>query len=307
MGADPARAPTARCCSRCIHELIARGLYDRDFVDALHQRAAAGEPATEPSDEFGLFADAIRRGRRRSTPTIRTTSSGGTRRGAIMAACPTHRRRRRSGARRARTCCPTARRVKPAFQLLARSRARVHARVGGGDHRHSARRHRAARARDGRRPRATRRSSCRSRGPTAWGGEHADGDRQSGRVPRDARPRRASQRLPDDPRAGDPDVAARHDRPPRRLPPQGAVPARDSAERASRRSRRTTSSRTRRSTRAPLGFPAERPTTCSSTTTASRCASTRRFSWEYPLSAHGLMHNVITNAGAATRTGSTRC
>ena len=37
-------------------------------------------------------------------------------------------------------------------------------------------------------------------------------------------------------------------------------------------------------------------TTCSSTTTASPCASTRRFSWEYPLSAHGLMHNVITNA-----------
>ena len=28
----------------------------------------------------------------------------------------------------------------------------------------------------------------------------------------------------------------------------------------------------------------------------SRCASTRRFSWEYPLSVHGLMHNVITNA-----------
>jgi anaerobic selenocysteine-containing dehydrogenase len=37
-------------------------------------------------------------------------------------------------------------------------------------------------------------------------------------------------------------------------------------------------------------------TTCLSTTRASRSALTKGFSWEHPLSAHGLMHNVITNA-----------
>ena len=84
-----------------------------------------------------------------------------------------------------------------------------------------------------------------------------DRHRQSGRVPRDARPRRALERLPDDPRARDPDVAARHDRPARRLPPQGAVPARRSRRARRRRTRRARSSRTRRSTACALGWPAE--------------------------------------------------
>ena len=36
-------------------------------------------------------------------------------------------------------------------------------------------------------------------------------------------------------------------------------------------------------------------------------ASTRRFSWDAPISAHGLMHTVIANAMPAIRTRSTRC
>ena len=38
------RAPTARCCSRLIHEIIALGLYDREFPRALHQRRPSGQP-----------------------------------------------------------------------------------------------------------------------------------------------------------------------------------------------------------------------------------------------------------------------
>ena len=66
----------------------------------------------------------------------------------------------------------------------------------------------------------------------SWGNEHDTRHRQSGGLPRDARAGRALQRLSDHPRAGDPDVAAGHDRPARGLSPQGAVPAPDPAVRA---------------------------------------------------------------------------
>ena len=53
--------------------------------------------------------------------------------------------------------------------------------------------------------------------------------RQPGGLPCHARPGGALQRLSHHPRAGHPDESARHHRPAGRLPPQGAVPAADSA------------------------------------------------------------------------------
>ena len=134
--------------------------------------------------------------------------------------------------------------------------------------------------------------------PIAWtdslGRRARNRHRKSGGVSCDARARRALERLPYDSRAGDPDVDPRDDRPARRVPAQDAVPARDSAEREAPNSP-TRSSRTRRW---PPSRSAgrRRPTIFSSTRTAAPCASTRRFSWEYPLAVHGMMHNVITNA-----------
>ena len=109
----------------------------------------------------------------------------------------------------------------------------------------------------------------------SWGVEHETRDRQSGGVPRDARARRAFERLPDDSRARDPDEPARHDRPAGRLPSQGAVPAR-----RSRRSREAAEQPERgeaqhAARRACRSAGRRDPTTSSSTTTASRCASTR--------------------------------
>ena len=69
---------------------------------------------------------------------------------------------------------------------------------------------RRARARDGRHGARPEDSSCRSPWTDSWGAQaRRRVTRQSGRVPRDARPRGAFERLPDDPRAVDPDVAAR--------------------------------------------------------------------------------------------------
>ena len=156
----------------------------------------------------------------------------------------------------------------------AGARRGLHAGVGGQHHRHPGRDDPPPRARDGHhRARPEDRAADRVDRHLGQGARHRH--RQSGRVPRDARARRALQRLPDDPRAGDPDDAARHDRPAGRLPPQGAVPAPDSAVRARRRTRRWPSSRTIRSTGWRSAGRRSR-TICSSTTTAARCASTRR-------------------------------
>ncbi len=87
-----------------------------------------------------------------------------------------------------------------------------------------------------------------------------DGDRQSGRVPRDARPRCAFERLPDDSRARDPDEPARHDRPSGRVPAQVAVPAYGSAVgEAAQRPRRGQAQHAARRTRARLARRAGRP------------------------------------------------
>ena len=150
--------------------------------------------------------------------------------------------------------------VKPAFQLLEERVQGLHAGMGGGHHRHSGRDHPPPRARDGHH-RARPEDRAADRLDRLLGQGARDRHRQPGRLPRDARPGGALQRLPDDPRAGDPDVAARHHRPARRLPPQGAVPARDPAAAPSRRTARRRCSRTRRWTalRARLAGRARRP------------------------------------------------
>ena len=123
-----------------------------------------------------------------------------------------------------------------------------------------------------------------------------DASPATGRVPRDARPRGAFERLPDDARARDPDALLGTIDRARRLPPQGAVPARTSPPncRAVQRARRR-SSRTRRSTRRRSASRRAR-TSCAIDDDGAPMRIDKAFSWEYPLSAHGLMHNVITNA-----------
>jgi hypothetical protein len=162
--------------------------------------------------------------------------------------------------------------VKPAFQLL-RSGSRLHAGVGRRHHRHPGRDHPPPGARDGHH-RARPEDRAADRLDRCLGQRARHRHRQPGGLPRDARAGGALQRLPDHPRAGHPDVAAGHHRPARRLPPQGAVPAADSAVREDAR-------------RGPLAVKPDTPldgwrwagrrtrTTSSSTTTASRCASTR--------------------------------
>ncbi len=105
-----------------------------------------------------------------------------------------------------------------------RARARIHAGMGRGDHRHSGRDDSPARAGAGRH-RARREDRAADPVDRQLGRAPRDGHRQSGRVPCDARARRAFERLPDDSRARDPDDPARHDRSARRFPAQVAVPA----------------------------------------------------------------------------------
>ena len=109
----------------------------------------------------------------------------------------------------------------------------------------------------------------------SWGKRARHRHRQPGGLPRHARPGGALQRLPDHPRAGHPDVAAGHHRPPRRLPPQGAVPAPDPALRAHAQRRRARCKPEHAAGRHAAGLAGRSRTTCSSTTTARRCASTR--------------------------------
>jgi anaerobic selenocysteine-containing dehydrogenase len=128
-----------------------------------------------------------------------------------------------------------------------------------------------------------------------WGVEHKTTTGRPVAIPRDARLGRPLQRLPDHPLARGADDAARHHRPSRRVPAQGALPARDPAvgeacEQARRREARTRRSPPRRWAGPP------RPTTSSSRTDGTPVRIDKGFSWEYPLAVHGLMHSVITNA-----------
>ena len=102
--------------------------------------------------------------------------------------------------------------------------------------------------------------------------------------------------------------AARHDRPARRLPAQGAVPARDSADRPSRpNSPRRCKPEHAARRHSPLGWPA-RPDDLFVDDDGEPVRIDKAFSWEYPLAVHGLMHNVITNAWRGDPvSASTRC
>ena len=277
-----------------IHELIALGLYDREFlarytnagqlVNLDRERAttsacscAAPELPPEPDRAPGTIA--IRCGGTASSnrPVPSHTDGADPVPATASSRCPTDAGQAgvpaAGGARRA-----TARRSGP--PTITGIPAATIRRLAQRDGRHRARpEDRAADPVD------------RLVGPRA-----RDRHRQSGRVPRDARARRALERLPDDPRARDPDVAARHDRPARAasatrrrsramVPPSAKPPNSPNAVQA----------RTRRSAGSRSAGPA-RPTISSSTTTARRCASTRRSRGSTRSPVHGLMHNVITNA-----------
>ena len=235
-GCRSARAPTARCCSRSIHELIAHRALRPRVPRALHQRRPAREPRRATATQFGLLGARRGEARTRQPDVSAERAVVGPHHATAPVAEP--HARRRSVPRSASSRCPTARRSSPRSSC-SRSACATTRRSGRRASPAFPRRRSAGSRTRWASPRATRRSSCRSRGPTRWGMRARDRDRQSGRVPRDARARRAFERLPDHPRARDPDVAARHDRPARRLPPQGAVPARDPADRRSRPTART--------------------------------------------------------------------
>ena len=121
------------------------------------------------------------------------------------------------------------------------------------------------------------------------------GHRQPGRLPRHARTGGAFQRLPDHPCHVDPDEHSRHHRPTRRLPPQGAVPAPDSALRQNTQPVREDVQPNTPLDGMPLGWPAD-PDDLFVDDKGEPVRIDKAFSWEYPLSVHGLMHNAITNA-----------
>jgi anaerobic selenocysteine-containing dehydrogenase len=80
----------------------------------------------------------------------------------------------------------------------------------------------------------------------------------------------------------------------RRLPAQGALPARRAAERPSAQGPQAVKPNTPLDG-APLGWP-ESPDDLFVDDDGQPVRIDKGFSWEHPLSAHGLMHNVITNA-----------
>ena len=236
-----------------IHELIAHGPLRPRVPRALHQRRPAREPRRRRATRFGLLV-ARRRAPPRSNPHVSAEPA------VVGPRAPTGRSR--PHAEGADPCLlgeftlPDGTPVKPAFQLLD-ERVRDYtpewaAEITGI-------------------PAATIRRLAHEMGVTArdqkielpipwtdcWGDGARDGHRQPGRVPRDARARRALERLPDHPRARDPDDRCsapstgpggfRHKAPfPRAIPPQ-----REAAERPGRGA-----SRTRRSAALALGWPA---------------------------------------------------
>jgi len=143
--------------------------------------------------------------------------------------------------------------------------------------------------------------------PIAWTTSGQGTTRPSpatGGVPRDARPGRALERFPHHPLAVDSDEPARHHRSPRRLPPQAPfprpIPPCAKTHAARRRCSRTNRWTAWRSAGRRPGRPVCRQ---------GRHAGAYRqgILLEYPLSVHGLMHNVITNAWRGDPTRSTRC
>ncbi len=97
-----------------------------------------------------------------------------------------------------------------------------------------------------------------------------------------------------DPRAGDPHVAARHDRPARRLSSSRALPRAVPPNARPPKGPQAVQPNTPLDG-APLGWP-EGPDDLFVDEHGEPVRIDKGFSWEYPLAAHGLMHNVITNA-----------
>ena len=192
------------------HEMIAQGLYDREFVarytnggQLVDRRSglAAPRPARRPT----RTADP-------GNPLYPQNQLWWDRHSNGAGARATRRTPTRACSASSRS--PTARRVQPAFQLLA-DRVRAHTPEW-------------AEGITGI-PAATIRRLAHEMGVTArdekielpiawtdcWGERAPDGHRQSGRLPRHARPRGAFERLPDGARARHPDEPARHHRPAR--------------------------------------------------------------------------------------------
>jgi hypothetical protein len=280
-----------------IHEIIATGLYDREF---LVQYSNAGQliNVDESNDEFGFFV-------RTEVPTEeacyepqdklwwdRTTNR----------AVVTHKGRRSLPARRIQAARRHA--GEAGLPAAAGTRQGLHAGMGEPDHRHPGRDHPPAGPRDGRhRARPEDRAADRLDRFLGQGTRH--GHRQPGGVPRHARPGGAQQRLPDHTRDVDPDVAAGYHRPPggfrhkapfpRPIPPCARTPNDPRAVQPNR----------------PLdgmalGWPSD-PDDLFVNDDGSPVRIDKAFSWEYPLSVHGLMHNAITNAWRGDPTASTPC
>jgi len=250
-----------------IHEIINQGLYDRDFL-VRYTNSAQLVNVKGDSTEFGMFVRAevpVEEGcfdpqnklwwDRHTDKAVVTHAEGADPflLGEFVLSDGTH--------------------VKPAFQLLVDRIKGLHPGVGQQHHRYPGQDHQAPGARDGHhraRPEdrvADLLDRHLGKGPRVRG-------RQPGVVPRHARAGRALQRLPHHPLAVDIDVDPRHHRPPGRVPPQGAVSRARSRPAPRPRAAPRACSPTSRST---AWHSAGRPTrtTCSSTRTARRCASTR--------------------------------
>ncbi len=218
---------------RALHGAAARA--DRERPDrprvpeALHQRAPARRPRR-------------RRARRHVRPRSRSGQGPAGRRPAPAQQADLRRgvahdqggvsRRHRRGVRSGARGRLRAGRRHPRGTVVpapARPRRAVHAGVGGSDHRHRRGAHQEARAR-ARRDRAASGVRAADRLDRRLGHAPRDDAGPAGRLPRDARPGGAFQRLSDGARAGGADERARHDRCARRLSPQGAVSAPHRAE-----------------------------------------------------------------------------
>jgi sulfite dehydrogenase (quinone) subunit SoeA len=193
--------------------------------------------------------------------------------------------------------------VKPAFQLLV-ERGGVHPGVGVQDHRHPGRDHQAPGPRDGHR-RARREDRAADPWTDTWGKEHESvtGNPVSFHAMRGLAAHsngfhtiRALSILMSILGTIDRPGGFRHKAPfPRPIPPCAKTPT---GPRACKPNTPLGGM--------PLGWPAD-PDDLFVDDAGNPVRIDKAFSWEYPLSVHGLMHNAITNAWRRTRTRSTPC
>jgi hypothetical protein len=270
-----------------IHEIIAQGLYDRDF---LVRYTNAGQLVNQDakSDEFGLMLRKVPR--RRSTRCDphnfywwdRCTGQAG---GRPHRGLPTRPARRIQA-------CPTARRSKPPSSCWKERVRDYTPEWAERHHRHPGRDHPRLATRWAS-PRATRRSSCPSPGPIAGASEHESvtGNPVAFHAMRGLAAHsngfhtiRALAILMSLLGTIDRPGGFRHKAPyPRAVPPNAARP---------RGPRRQARHAARRRAAGLAGEPDDLFVDAA----GEPVRIDKGFSWEYPLSAHGLMHNVITNA-----------